>query len=189
LNPAALLREIRNRPDKFGRVAGVPVDAQVEYHPDERRIDHVWITIEIAEIGRFRIALNTLSRRNRDAGFDERVRVGIVASHYEQLPPGGIFDCNRFAYAEIEKEHNVFYEFRDKAEMQSLLIERAQTAAFVEAWGDLYARNHPGIHQVHSRRASCAVSEDLIGRDGAVKFYFTAENRAEMLLFKFCGQP
>ena len=189
MNHVALLREIRERHDKFGHVAGVPVDAQVEYHADEHRVDHVWITIEVAEIGRLRIALNTLSRRNRDAGFDERVRLGIVLSRYEQLPPSGIFDCTRFNYADIESEQNVFYEHFDKIAMQSLLINRGKTAAFVEAWGDLYARNHMGIHQVHSRRASCAVSEDLIGRDGAVKFYFAEEQRSEMMLFKFCGQP
>jgi hypothetical protein len=37
-------------------------------------------------------------------------------------------------------------------------------------------------------RASCSVARDLIGRDGAIRFYFP-EGTAEMLLFKYCGQP
>ena len=58
-----------------------------------------------------------------------------------------------------------------------------------QAWGDLYIREHPGIHQVHSRRASCAVPRDIVGRDGALRFYFGRDTVCETLLFKFCGQP
>ena len=43
-------------------------------------------------------------------------------------------------------------------------------ATFFEAWGELYFRNQLGIHQVHSRRASCSVPQDHIGRDGAIRF-------------------
>jgi hypothetical protein len=37
-------------------------------------------------------------------------------------------------------------------------------------------------------RASCSVPRDLQGRDGAIRFYY-ADARAELLLFKYCGQP
>jgi hypothetical protein len=37
-------------------------------------------------------------------------------------------------------------------------------------------------------RASCSVARDLIGRDGAIRFYF-GDGKAETLLFKYCGQP
>ncbi len=58
----------------------------------------------------------------------------------------------------------------------------------MEAWGEFYVRNHIGLHQVHSRRASCSVLKDYQGRDGAIRFYFQ-DGTAEMLLFKYCGQP
>jgi hypothetical protein len=37
-------------------------------------------------------------------------------------------------------------------------------------------------------RASCSVRRDYTGRDGAIRFYFD-DGRAELLLFKYCGQP
>lgn len=163
--------------------------AQIEYNADERRIDHVWITLEVARIGLVRAAINTLSSLNRDAGFDSRVRVGIVRTTYEELPESGIFPCRRFDYADMEKAENIFYEHHDRASMEVLLTARAGKAILVEAWGDIYAHAHVGVHQVHSRRASCAIARDSVGRDGALKFYYEAEKAGELLLFKFCGQP
>ena len=72
--------------------------------------------------------------------------------------------------------------------METLLIDKATRAIFIEAWGELYVRIHVGIHQVHSMRASCSVLRDLVGRDGAIRFYFAEEKRAELMLFKYCGQ-
>jgi len=68
------------------------------------------------------------------------------------------------------------------------LAEKTGRAIFIEAWGEFYLRNHLGIHQIHSRRASCSVLKDEIGRDGAIRFYFGNDATAEMLLFKYCGQ-
>ncbi len=189
MNPSALIRELQNRRDKFSRVVGRPVHAQIEYNTDERRIDHVWITLEVPQTGLVRAAINTLSRLNRDAGFDSRVRVGIVRKTYEELPESGVFYCRRFDYAEVEKAENVFYEHHDRASMESLLTTLASEAVLVEVWGDIYAHAHVGVHQVHSRRASCAIFQDITGRDGALKFYHEAEKACELLLFKFCGQP
>lgn len=163
--------------------------AQIEYNVDERRIDHVWITLEVERIGLMRASINTLSRLNRDAGFDSRVRVGIVRGTYEELPESGLFPCLQFDYTEIEKLENVFYEHYDRPEMETLLTKRANEAILVEVWGDIYAHTHVGVHQVHSRRASCAIPYDAVGRDGALKFYHEREKACELLLFKFCGQP
>jgi hypothetical protein len=58
----------------------------------------------------------------------------------------------------------------------------------IEVWGAPYYRDLPGIHQIHSRRASCGVGESREGIDGALRFYFREGNRSELLLFKFCGQ-
>lgn len=163
--------------------------AEIEYSSDPARIDHVQITLSFEQAWEMRAALNTISRRNRDAGFESRVRVGVLRSTYEQLPRIGIFECDRFDYADLESEANIFYEYRDQKEMETLLIENAGRAVLAEVWGDIYAHRHIGIHQIHSRRASCAVAEDIRGHDGALKFYYAGENAAELFLFKFCGQP
>jgi hypothetical protein len=67
-------------------------------------------------------------------------------------------------------------------------FEYKRARGALEAWGERYVRTHIGIHQVHSMRASCSVLRDFIGRDGAIRFYFAEEARAELLLFKYCGQ-
>jgi hypothetical protein len=161
----------------------------VEYSTDSSRVDHVWLTLTLDHKANLRAALNTISRRNRDAGFDARIRVGIRRSQYEQLPETGIFDGGRFDYAEIERTANIFYEYHDQNEMESMLIEKCELAILAEVWGDIYAHQHVGIHQIHSRRASCAVTSDIAGRDGALKLYYAEERACELLLFKFCGQP
>lgn len=183
------MQELHSRRDKFSRVVGRPVHVQIEFNEDELRIDHVWITLEVVQWGPVRAAINTLSHLNRIAGFDERVRLGIVRENYETLPVSGIFPCKRFDYAEIEKTANVFYEHLSRPEMERFLIDRGSRAVLAEVWGDIYTLNHLGVHQVHSRRASCAVPHDFVGRDGALKFYFEPEKTCELLLFKFCGQP
>ena len=73
--------------------------------------------------------------------------------------------------------------------METLLTQKAGAAILMEVWGDIYVHNHAGVHQIHSRRASCAVDQDIVGRDGALKFYYREEQASEMLLLKFCGQP
>lgn len=163
--------------------------AEVEYSPDPHRIDHVHITLSIDHAAKLRAALNTISRRNRDADFESRIRVGVLRAIYEQLPEPGIYECDAFDYAEIESRENIFYEYHDQQEMESMLIEKAGRAIMVEVWGDIYAHRQVGIHQIHSRRTSCAVAEDIVGRDGAVNFYYAEEKTSELLLFKFCGQP
>ena len=77
----------------------------------------------------------------------------------------------------------------ERPALETLLTEKTGRALFIEAWGELYIRNHLGIHQVHSRRASCSVRQDYKGRDGALRFYYGGNATAEMLLFKYCGQP
>ena len=76
----------------------------------------------------------------------------------------------------------------DRPALEVLLTEKTRRALFIEAWGELYVRIHLGLHQVHSRRASCSVLTDYVGRDGAIRFYYP-DRTAELLLFKYCGQP
>jgi hypothetical protein len=169
---------------QFVRVAGEPAGFAVERDRDPKRIDHLWISVRAGRFGVLRITLNTSSLRNRDLGFDSRISVGIFGSSWSQPPVPGVAVSEPFDYATIA----VGFQQYERAAIESLIAEKVARALIVEGRGELYVRGHSGIHQVHSRRASYAFKRDDIGRDGAVRFYFD-EGRAEMLLFKFYGQP
>ena len=183
-----LFEKIRTTTPKFVHVTGVPYIVEVEKADDPLRVDHVWITLEVPPFGRVRASINTLSRFNRDAGFDGRVRVGIVAGTWDEKPQNGLVEEAGQDYAMIEAALPVTYEFYDHDPLAELLMTKAKLAVRAEVWGELYAQEHLGVHQIHSRRASCAVTRDLKGRDGALKLYY-ADNTTELFLFKFCGQP
>lgn len=152
-------------------------------------MDHVCLTVEVGHGVEMRASLNTVSRRNREAGFEPRIRTGMVRSTWEQLPETGVFESHPHDYAALEHEANIFYEYYDQEQMEVLFVEKTKRAVLVEIRGDIYVHNHIGIHQIHSRRASCAVGDDITGRDGSLKFYYAEEKACELLLFKFCGQP
>ncbi|HEX8898537.1 MAG TPA: hypothetical protein VF751_07560 [Chthoniobacterales bacterium] len=169
-------------------VAGSPIAFAAEIDRVPANIDHFWITIGIGSGEPIRIALSTHSRQNAAAGFDPRMRVGIVASTWSELPAPGLVKSIGLDYRTIEAASPVNYPEYERPALELLLTDSATQAVFIEAWGELYVRTHIGIHQVHSMRASCSVARDLIGRDGAIRFYFP-DGAAEMLLFKYCGQP
>lgn len=168
---------------------GVPIAFAAETDPVPGNIDHFWITIAMNSGEPVRIALSTHSRQNAAAGFDPRVRIGVVPSVWQELPAAGIAGCRGLDYQEIEAARPVAYTEYERPALETLLMEKTERALFIEAWGELYIRNHLGIHQVHSRRASCSVLQDYTGRDGAIRFYLGRDATAEMLLFKYCGQP
>jgi hypothetical protein len=174
---------------EFVHVAGIPIAFAAETDPVPSNIDHFWITIGMGGDEPIRIALSTHSRQNAAAGFDPRVRVGVVRSAWKELPATGVLACRGFDYREIDAAGLVTYIKYERPALEALLAEKAGRAIFIEAWGEFYVRNHCGIHQVHSRRASCSVLQDYTGRDGAIRFYFGGDAAAEMLLFKYCGQP
>ena len=172
-------------------MAGSPIAFAAETDNVASNIDHFWITIGVGHGESLRIALSTHSRQNAAAGFDPRVRVGLITSTWRQLPLPGVEMCHGLDYREIEvalAEPVTYIEY-ERPPLEALLAERTGRAIFIEAWGEFYLRDHPGIHQVHSRRASCSVLQDHTGRDGAIRFYFGRDATAEMLLFKYCGQP
>jgi hypothetical protein len=168
-------------------VAGEPISFATEIDQVVSNIDHFWITVRIGKVGSSRIALSTHSRQNAAAGFDPRVRVGMTASAWIELPATGLLSCAGLDYRTIEATTPVTYLEYERPALEALLTEKARRAIFVEAWGELYVRNHLGIHQIHSRRASCSVPKEDLGRDGAIRFYFPNAT-AEMLLFKYCDQ-
>jgi len=168
-------------------VVGTPIAFAAEIDRIPANIDHFWITIAVAAGEPLRIALSTHSRQNAAAGFDPRLRVGVVASSWSDLPPTRLMKSPGLDYREIETASPVNYLEYERPALELLLADKAKRAGLIEAWGELYVRTHAGIHQLHSMRASCSVSRDLIARDGAIRFYFP-DKTAELLLFKYCGQ-
>jgi hypothetical protein len=170
------------------RVVGRPLRQEVERNPNPATRDHFWITISVAGLGPVLLSINTSSLRNRRAGFDDRIRVGRVRSPYHRPPTGGMSRSRLLNYRSIEENANVFYEYYEREALENLLGELTSRASWVQAWGVAFARQTLGVHQIHCRRASCAVAEDLLQMDGALRFFRAEEAEAELLLFKFCGQ-
>ena len=176
--------------DRYVCVSGEIAAVAVEQEEDERKIDHVWITVRAGEFGRVQISLSTASRQSRALGFDPRVRVGVLRSTWRELPIAGVRPITMpFDYATLEREHAIEYAPQERPALERLLTEKARRAIFVEGWGEFYIRAHIGIHQIHSRRGSHAVPRDIVGQDGAICLYFREGHAREMLLFKFDGQP
>lgn len=176
------------RAEEFVLVAGEPIAFAAEQDGDPRNIDHFFITIRAGRFGSLRISISTASRKHALAGFDPRMRLAILTSTWSELPPSGVFPVPGLNYAQFESAHPVVYREMERPALEMLLAAKAGRALLVEGWGALYLRDHPGIHQVHSRRASSSVPADHVGRDGALRFYFAEDRRAEMLLFKYAGQ-
>jgi hypothetical protein len=174
--------------DQFVRIAGEPVGFATERNPDPKRIDHVSIFVRASRFGVLHVTVNTLSLRNRDLGLDSRIYVGILETAWTQLPAADVVRSEPFDYATIVASAAICFQPYEQRALENMLEERVSRALFVEGWGEFYVRGHSGIHKVHSRRASQALKTDYVGQDGAVRFYFK-EGRAEMILFKFFGQP
>lgn len=171
----------------YVHLVGIPYEVLIEPHPNEEMVDHVWCDLQIPPCGKLRLTINTSSRLNQRAGFDPRVRMATLPSVYESRPEPFIREAPPLDYREIEAAQTVDYVRYDHDPLEALLLAKGKRAMRVEAWGELYIRNHLGVHQLHSRRASSAVPVDVLGRDGAMKLYY-ADQTAEMLLFKFSGQ-
>ncbi|MBA3882050.1 MAG: hypothetical protein H0X73_04865 [Chthoniobacterales bacterium] len=117
-------------------LAGEIAAVAVENDEDDRKIDHVWIEVRAGEFGRLQIALSTCSRQNRAAGFDPRVRVGLIETRWVRLPPAGVRHARLLDYAELEAIHRVDYHAYTRPELEEFLVEKAHRAIFVEAWGE-----------------------------------------------------
>jgi hypothetical protein len=174
--------------DDFVRGAGTIVRYAAESGIDPKRIDHFWITIRAGKLGLLQVSISTWSLKHFAEGFDPRMRVAILPGKWLELPASGLDPVRGLNYAELESATPLVYQERERSALEHLLAEKCRRAIFLEAWGAFYLRAGLGIHQVHSRRASCSVPADHIGRDGAIRFFYRADSTTEMLLFKFCGQ-
>lgn len=171
----------------YVHLVGIPYHIQIEPHPNDQLVDHVWMDVQVPPCGKIRLSINTLSLLNQRAGFDARMRLAILSSTYEEKPEPFIEEHGPLDFRTLEAITPLEYEVYDHDPLEALLLEKGNRSIRIEAWGELYIRDHLGVHQIHSRRASCAVRNDLIGRDGAIKLYYP-DRTAEMLLFKYCGQ-
>ncbi len=172
----------------YAHVVGTLAKVEMEVAASPERMDHVLITLDVPPCGHVLLSVNTFSRFNRNAGFEPRVSVAVVKTSYAGMPEPFIEEAMGLDYATVEAQFHPRWELREREELSALLMEKARAALRVEAWGEIYRKDHLGLHQIHSRRASCAVKTDVIGHDGALRFYLR-DGRAEMFLFKFCGQP
>lgn len=182
------LRIFRDLRTPLVHLVGDHLKAKVEGHSKKNTPDHVWITMDPGLSLRVMVSVNTHSIRNGQAGFDPRVRVAVIRDGWRELPERGISECHHFSYGEIPGIDAAEFRPLERVFMEQMLLDRVHQALLLEAWGTPYHRELPGIHQIHSRRASCAIPESIEGRDGALRFYFREGNRMETLLFKFCGQ-
>lgn len=173
------------------KACGTDLQARVEESRHADRIDHVWITMHCGFSPRILVSVNTWSMRNHEEGYDGRVQMATISGSCDHFPPRGVERMEPFDYGGIEASTNVFYEHKTRVEAENLLLDLCQRADHLEAWGMPYhQRKSPGLHQIHSRRASCAVKEDHRGRDGGLKFYGKGPDNIwwVMVLTKFCGQ-
>lgn len=185
-----LIEAIRSYPAKLCHAVGRPIHWEVERARDPALVDHVWITLEIdGGVGLVRASVSTHSLRNEQAGYDGRVRIGVVADT-QAHEPGEVFQfADGLDYGRIERELGSSFQLceRDDAECRFLAV--AASASLVEVWGHPYIQRHLGIHNIHSMRRSCAIPEDRIGSDGGLRFFFGDIRPPEYWLIKFCGQP
>lgn len=168
---------------------GEVASAVIEHEADERKIDHVWLALRAGAFGRVQVALSTCSRQSRAAGFDPRLRVAQLMQPWTELPAPGLREAPPLDYRDFDAAQPLAYTPHERPVIEQMFVTRAHRAVCVQAWGEFYVRNHPGVHQIHSQRASLAVARDVIGRDGAIQFYYRNPDIRELLLLKFAGQP
>jgi hypothetical protein len=172
----------------LARVAGAVAQFEIESSQREENVDHVYVTVDAGLQAPVILSLNTLSFRNRVAGHDPRIRLGVLRWRWTHLPARGLYPLEFFDYETVELIENVEYRVLERTAMEEYFALHCANCRRIEAWGVPYHRAEPGLHQIHSRRASAGVAADLRGRDGAVRFYFDEDQRTELALLKFAGQ-
>lgn len=169
-------------------MVGTVDEFRIENSQRVENIDHVFVTLDAGLPLPVTLSLNTVSFRNRVAGHDPRIRLASLRWRWTRLPARGLYPLEFFDYETVELLENADYRVLGRTEMEEYFALHCANCRLIEAWGVPYHRAEPGLHQIHSRRASCGVPEDLRGRDGAIRFYFNEDQRSELVLLKFCGQ-
>src|SRR5262245_3511920 len=89
----------------MAHVMGIPYRVEVENSSIPERVDHVIFELQVPPCGPISIAVNTLSRLNRLAGFDPRMRVAVVRSVWQEKPEPFIEEFPGLDYRHFEAEH------------------------------------------------------------------------------------
>ena len=169
-------------------MAGDIVKCEIENSHRDENVDHIYLTVDAGLQTPIVLSLNTLSFRSRISGYDPRIRIGTLEGYWTRLPSRGLYPLEFFDYDTADLIGHVAYRIRDRADMEEFFTLRCGNCRRIEAGGSPFARTSPGLHQIHSRRASAAVPLDMRGHDGAVRFYYDEGQRTELVLMKFCGQ-
>lgn len=170
------------------RIVGEVVKFEIENSQRRENVDHVYVTVEAGLQVPLTLSLNTLSSRGRVTGHDPHIRLGTFVKTWARLPSRGAYPMEFFDYDTAEIVGHTDYRVLGREALEEYFALRCGNCRRIEAWGQPYTRVKPGLHQIHSRRASSAVPKDLRGHDGAVRFYFDEGQRCELALLKFCGQ-
>ncbi|MDQ2659002.1 MAG: hypothetical protein M3Y03_01130 [Verrucomicrobiota bacterium] len=115
------------RRGEFVSVAGQIESWLVEQSPDPRKVDHVWLEVRAGGEGLIRVALSTCSLKNRDAGFDPRVRLGSIVLPWTELPTFGVRTAPPLDYAVIEATTSVVYLEHEQAALEKALVRQSAT--------------------------------------------------------------
>src|SRR5688500_6819454 len=107
---ALLFEKIRSSPAKFAHITGAPYAIECKEEADPTFADLVILTIEVPPYGRILCNLNTISRRNRDEGFDPQVRLDVIQSNWSDKPVPSLMEEQGLDYAKVESVHRILYQ-------------------------------------------------------------------------------
>lgn len=168
-------------------MAGNLARFDLEKTPREENIDHVYLTVEAGLQSPVTLSLNTLSLRSRLAGHDPRIRLGVLGWRWRHLPARRLYPLEFFDDDTVGLIEDIEYRILERTALEEYFALRCTNCRRIEAWGIPQHRPEPGLHQIHSRRRSAGVPTELRGQDGAVRFYFDADQQVELALLKFSG--
>jgi len=172
-------------------VCGKIISAQPERARDDARVDHFWIQLDCGLEESVQVSVNTLSARSAAVGVDSRLRLARLDLADDDPPQVGVGELDSCDYTDFESAGELDFGPCDREEVTRILVLSCRAASYLYAWGEPYRRAGPlGIHQIHSRRRSAAVENDVIGHDGGLRFYPSLNRSAKstLVLFRFCGQ-
>src|SRR5207244_2508644 len=92
------------------------------------RVDHVWITVQVPPCGTVLLSINTLSRLNLLGGFDPRVRVGVLPTHWEEKPEPVLERFDGLDYTTIEAQTPLAFQGWEHEALSEMLMARARAA-------------------------------------------------------------
>ena len=116
---------------QFVCIAGEPAGVEIERDDDATRIDHLWIFVRAGNFGLLRITINTSSLRNRDLGFDGRIRIAVLSSTWKQLPRPGVLAAEPIDYATLAPAGELHFREYQRVALEALIAEKVARAILI----------------------------------------------------------